>query len=184
MNKNETNHYLYHYFENQNGPFRNLSDLELDEAEMIQDNLRKDDVLFSSKRSKDYIRVRRELEEQVREIFISIGGKPNRKVPHYMTLGECAWFQQWYRETNSIRVPIEEFDLDTVSFTYGDMFPTMRFDDGKAYRKRVYTYKDILKIIDKFGWPQEWNINGKLGPERYIEAQVWSDDILAAYGYI
>ena len=39
----------------------------------------------------------------------------------------------------------------------------------------------ILEIIGKYGLPQDWNNDGKHGPERYIEAHVWSDTPIAAY---
>jgi len=29
--------------------------------------------------------------------------------------------------------------------------------------------------------PQDWNDDGKYGPELYIEAHVWSDDIINKY---
>lgn len=61
------------------------------------------------------------------------------------------------------------------------MFPVfgLRGDDSKEYRKQVYTYEEILKIIDKYGFPQKWNPLGKKGPIRYIEAQVWDDSIIS-----
>lgn len=53
--------------------------------------------------------------------------------------------------------------------------------DGKEYRKQLYTYDEILKIIDKYGLPQDWNDDGRYGPERYIEAHVWSDETIDKY---
>ena len=34
---------------------------------------------------------------------------------------------------------------------------------------------EILQMIDKYGYPNIWNKDGKHGPERYIEAQVWTN---------
>ena len=53
--------------------------------------------------------------------------------------------------------------------------------DGKEYRRKVYTYEEIIKVIEKYGLPQEWNAEGKFGPERYIEAHLWSDDPVRKY---
>jgi hypothetical protein len=53
--------------------------------------------------------------------------------------------------------------------------------DGKEYRRKLYTYDEILKIIEKYGLPQDWNDDGTFGPERYIEAHVWSDDPIEKY---
>ena len=53
--------------------------------------------------------------------------------------------------------------------------------DGKEYRKKVYTYGEILDIIDRYGLPQDWNDDGAHGPERYIEVQVWTDEPIKRY---
>jgi hypothetical protein len=63
-----------------------------------------------------------------------------------------------------------------VSFTYGDSFPAMRFRDGKPYRGLAYTLAEIPGLIEQFGLPQDWNPDRKFDPERYIEAQLWSDE--------
>lgn len=69
----------------------------------------------------------------------------------------------------------------TISFTYGDLFPTMRYKDGKPYRGKVYLKNEILRLVDEYGWPQEWNKDGDYGPERYIEAQVWDDRVIRLF---
>lgn len=175
------NLFLYHYYEASIGAFISLSDLTLDEAEKILDHIRDEGLVFASRRSKEYMRVRRQLEEKARNMFIEKGGRPRRLVPHYMTLGECLWFKDWYKETREIRLPLKNFDPEIVSFTYGDLFPTMRYQDGKPYRNNIYCLNEIFDLISTYGYPQEWNKDGKLGPERYIEAQVWDDEPVAKY---
>ncbi|MGO4373544.1 hypothetical protein AB4Z21_22815 [Paenibacillus sp. MCAF20] len=78
-------------------------------------------------------------------------------------------------------IPWDEFLEESISFTYGDLFPTMRYGDGKPYRKQVYTKAEITEIIKQFGFPQDWNVNGDHGPERYIEVQVWDEDVIKRY---
>lgn len=173
--------FLYHYYEAKVGAFISLSDLPFGEAERILDQIRAEGVVFASRRRKDYLRVRRELEERARKMFIEKGGKPRRLTPHYMTLGECLWFKEWYKECRVIRIPLSNFDPEIVSFTYGDLFPTMRWQDGKPYRGKIYCLNEIFSLINIYGYPQEWNRDGELGPERYIEAQVWADEPVAKY---
>ena len=48
-------------------------------------------------------------------------------------------------------------------------------------KKQLATYEEILKIIDKYGLPQDWNDDGKHGQERYIEAHIWSDTPITRY---
>ncbi len=80
---------------------------------------------------------------------------------------------------------IEEFNVNTISFTYGDSHPTFssRVNDGKEYRKKLYTYGEILDIIERYGLPQNWNDDGKFGSERYVEAHIWSDETIKTYIY-
>ena len=53
--------------------------------------------------------------------------------------------------------------------------------EGKEYRHKLYTYPEILDVIARYGLPQSWNDDGKNGPERYIEVQVWSDEPVDRY---
>lgn len=167
--------FLYHYFELAKGPFLSLTDFPLHEAMIIQDQLKEDKSLFASKRSNEYLYIRRDLEKRARELFIGKGGKPIRSTPHYMTLGKCQWLKEWYKDGQELEIHIDEFDERTISFTYGDLFPTMRFQDGKPYRGQIYTKEEIYKLMQKYGLPQDWNRQGDKGPERYIEVQIWDD---------
>ncbi len=173
--------FLSHYYEAARGPFLNLSDLPSDEAEVILGRIRREGAIFASKRAADYLAIRRGLEDQVRQRFIAKGGSPRRLRPHYLILGACPWLISWYREGCELRIPLARVDPTTVSFTYGDTFPAMRYEDGKPYRKQVYTLAELPALVRDFGLPQEWNADGKLGPDRYIEAQLWADEPLAAY---
>jgi hypothetical protein len=173
--------YLYHYYEAANGPFRNLSDLAPAEAEFIQARLRAEGKSFASRRAVDYLAIRRELEQRVRRLFIAKGGNPQRACPHYMIVGPSDWLKGWYQSGCELHFALEAFAPDVLSFTYGDTFPAMRYQDGKPYRAQVYTVAELPGLIETYGLPQDWNAEGKLGPDRYIEAQVWADGPLQAY---
>jgi hypothetical protein len=173
--------FLSHYYEAAHGPFRNLSDLPLPEAEAVLNRIRQAGVVFASKRAVDYLAIRRDLEERVRRLFVERGGKPRRQRPHYLILGECPWLKSWYQDGRELRIPIEVFSADIVSFTYGDTFPAMRYADGKPYRTQVYTLAELPFLVRTYGLPQDWNEGGQHGPDRYIEAQVWADEPLLPY---
>lgn len=172
---------LYHYYEAERGPFRNLSGLNRTDAKRVMEELKKDAALFASRRPDDYMDTRREMEARARAMFIQKGGKPILSYPHYMTVGECGWIKEWYKDGREIRIRADEFAESSISFTYGDLFPTMRFKDGKPYRETVYTKREIGEAIARLGLPQQWNPDGQGGPERYIEVQVWDDTILKKY---
>lgn len=171
----------YHYFEQNLGPFRNLSSLSHEEAETVTQQIRDQGRNFASQRSADYMTIRRALEHQAYEKFKGKGGTPTNPYPHYLTLGACEWLSSWYTEPDQVMILWEDLSAEVVSFTYGDLFPTMRYLDDKPYRKQVYTKDEILEVIQAYGWPQEWNRQGDQGPERYIEVQVWDERIIRPY---
>lgn len=175
---------LYHYFDKTIGPFKNLSDLSMNDAnKVLQEITSTKPTTQCAKRNSDYMQARAYYENILRSEFLKKGGFIQRKAPHYMVVEHSPWLSSWYENSAYIRIPIEEFDLRTISFTYGDSHPTFseRVNDGKEYRKKLYTYDEILQIIARYGLPQEWNNDGKYGPERYIEAHIWSDETIQRY---
>lgn len=175
---------LYHYYDKKLGPFRNLSDLNVSEANEVIETIKKEKPnVQCAQRHSEYMNLRLYYEKLMRELFIKQGGIVKRESPHYMIIEESPWLANWYENNDTIKIPLEEFDLNTVSFTYGDSHPTFseRVNDGKEYRKRLYHYEEILELIKKYGYPQIWNNNGKCGPERYIEVQIWSDETIRKY---
>lgn len=176
--------FLYHYYDKSIGPFKNLSDISLGEAnKVLQEIALNKPNTQCAKRSVDYMQARLYYEDILRNEFQRKGGLISRQVPHYMVVEHSPWLSTWYDNGSYIKIPIEKFDKKTISFTYGDSHPTFsdRVNDGKEYRKRLYTYDEILEVIKKYGLPQDWNDDGRHGPERYIEAHIWSDDVIKEY---
>ena len=167
--------FLSHYYEYSQGPFRNLSLLPPALAEARLQELREQGHVFASRRSADYLQIRKALEERVRELFVIKGGRPRLPRPHTMILGACPWVKSWYADGRVLRLPLDAFEPTAVSFTYGDTFPAIRYQDGRAYRGQVYTLAELPGLIGRFGLPQEWNPAGAQGPDRYIEAQLWDE---------
>ncbi|HEX2142907.1 MAG TPA: hypothetical protein VHG10_00210 [Glycomyces sp.] len=158
-----------------------MSDLPDEEAEAVLRDLRERGDVFASRRSADYLSVRRELEKRARELFVRKGGSPARTRPHYMTLGACTWLLDWYREGRELAIGLDRFNPTAISFTYGDLFPALRLAGQRPYWGQVFTIEEIEVLIDQYGLPQEWNADGAHGPERYIEAQIWDDAPLTGY---
>jgi len=98
-----------------------------------------------------------------------------------VTLGECEWLESWYEKPEYIAIDWNEFLEESISFTYGDLFPTMRYHDNKPYRKKIFTRNEIIRLIEEWGMPQDWNRNGDKGPERYIEVQIWDEEIIKRF---
>lgn len=182
--------YLYHYFEKGNIPLLSLSDLSDENAKKTQDALKENDNVYA-RRDDDgkYMYFRRIVEKNLRSAFIEKGGKPVRQSPLYFILGEShiknhIIYKEWHKYTDFIEISLGEFNIDTVSFTYGDSFienhPEHR--NQTKYHETVCTYKEILENIKKRGWPQDSiKDNSPFWMPRYIEAQVWSDETLNKY---
>jgi len=175
--------FLYHYFEKSKDPLLSLTALPIEEAMAIQNKLVSEQKVFAAQRNERYLPRRHELEKLVRELFIEKGGKPEKETPHYFVIGECPWLATWYEQADYIKIPINEFDIKTVSFTYGDTFPTFspNVTDDMEYRRTVYTYEEILKVIEKYGIPQDKWDKPTFAQPSYIEAQVWSDEPALRY---
>lgn len=178
--------FLYHYYDKTTGPFVSLSDIPIDEAKVILNKIiETKPTTQSAQRDSEYMFRRHMYEDIIRKEFLKKGGIINRNALHYMVVEHSPWLSTWFENSAYIKIPIEEFDLKTVSFTYGDSHPTFspwpRDDDWKEYRRKLYTYDEILVIMKKYGLPQDWNNDGKFGPERYIEAHIWSDEIINKY---
>lgn len=178
--------YLYHYFDKSTGPFKNLSDLPIEEAKRLLQTLKTTrPKSFLASRDDSYMDRRIAYESLVCGIFKDIGGKPVRTSPHFMTVEHSDWLYSWYENPAFVKIPIEEFDLSTLSFTYGDMHPTFSpiVTDGREYRKKLYMYPEILQIIEKYGLPQNNPPaqEGETGHPFYVEVQVWSDETVKKY---
>lgn len=170
---------LFHYYDKDTGPFKNLSELDDSLANQILLNIKKNKPdSFCAKRSDSYMKDRRYFEEILRNEFLKKGGKIERLSPNYFTVGEVKWLESWYLNPEHIEIDVNTLNKDYISFTYGDSHPTFssKVNDLKEYRKKLYTYDEIIEIIKKYGYPQDWNKDGEFGPERYIEAHVWTDN--------
>jgi hypothetical protein len=176
--------YLYHYFEKGRGPFITLSDLPREEAVRVHAALEAESPTFAA-RSADgqYMFQRRIVEERAHSMFVRKGGKPQRKKPHYMVLAEdeLQECRAWFRDCGVVKIPLEEFDPLTISFTYGDSFPTFKpiFEEEREYP--LYLRDEIFDVIRKRGMPPARTQDMSWLEPSYIEAQIWSDETIGRY---
>jgi hypothetical protein len=132
-------------------------------------------------------------DKRLREAFIAHGGKPQRIAPVYMMLGEHKQWESAYDNPAIIKIPLDEFDRLTVSFTYGDSFAIFDRDlwCEEEYWNQIYFSDEILQIIDRYGFPPyvEYDFKRGIYPRdkhinhhlKYVEAHIWSNDVLDKY---
>ena len=145
--------YLYHYFDKRTGPFKSLTAISEEEARKVMEQIKSERPnSLCAARDEDYVKKRRNCEALLRSEFAAKGGIMEVESPYYMVVEHSPWLSTWYEQPDFLKIPIEEFDIRKLSFTYGDSMPTFspRVTDGKEYRRKVYTYEEILKVIEKW----------------------------------
>jgi len=185
---NDTKH-LYHYYDKSKPPLRAITSLSHDKAfEVLTKHSDMSPDFWDNWLNKRYAD-----EKTVRDKFISIGGRPVNSAPVYFTLGANEGMKTWFDNLAWIKIPVSEFDLDAVSFAYGDSFAVFNpsLDTGEEWWGQVFRYKDMLRLIDRYGYPEDppYDMKNRIFPNdrhihlclKYIEAHVWSDEILNKY---
>ena len=180
--------YITHYYLTDRQPFLTLSELNIDENSFVFDELLnryKTDFNYHRRYGKNYIDTRTTIENTLRSHFIKRGGKPTRKYPFYFVLGESLWFKHLNQNHAEIRIPIEELNPATVSFTFPDSYVALS-SNTKPYHGKVFLLCELESIVRKYGLPaDDVSLDYKnywLGNfEKYIEFQVWEDVIVQPF---
>lgn len=95
-----TKKYLDHYYDKTIGPFKNLSDLSIEEANKVLQKIAitKPNVQCA-KRYADYMQARLHYENILRNKFREKGGLINRKSPNYMVVEHSPWLSTWFEHS-------------------------------------------------------------------------------------
>lgn len=128
-----------------------------------------------------YLRYRKEHEQYLRNRFIEKGGKPRRKYPIYMILGDSPSGPHNLDEDydHALVIPLSVFEPEDVSFTYPDSLYRVPLNDlGRLYLDRdpapaVYRIEEIENLIQRY---RVYEFNN-----HYVEAQVWMDEPLEQF---
>jgi hypothetical protein len=179
--------FIRHYYLPDQKPFLNLSDLSEEEKIPIvkQLNLRKEEGKMHRGYPDWYFVQRKEAEENLRNAYIKKGGKPQRKSPHYFTLGQSIGFEWVYKnDFRTIDIPISRIQSD-IYFSIGDTLwtfaasqnPEVQFEK-EWYQGELYNYKETGEIIRQLNL----DLTSKESTNRHkvfcIESFIWSDEEL------
>ncbi|MGQ7262592.1 hypothetical protein [Vreelandella sp. V005] len=169
-----------HYYLTEIGPFRRLSELPAGSEDPVFLDLltrHQRESGYRRRYGSNYIEVRREVEARLRELFVARGGKPPRRHPFYLVLGESPWFRDLNANQSGLKILLSELDLETTSLTYPDSFIALSRDD-KPYFNHVFLLSEINELVTRFGIPENdyvvpyeryWETDFEL----YIEVQLW-----------
>ena len=179
---------ITHYYLSDKDPFLSLSDFNGDDnhpafIEML--NKHKNVDGYNRRYGKSYLKQRREIENQLRELFIKRGGNPKRQYPVYFVLGESNWFKNLNANHLEINIPISKLPKDKVSITYPDSFVALTAKE-KPYFNKVFLLDEIPQAINEFGPPsnrlaESYERYWEGDFELYYEVQVWDDEVLQQY---
>jgi len=184
--------FLYHYFERDFGPFMSLAALPMEEAKQIliaQRNAGKP----GNPDIESFLQNRYHRDRQLRDVFIAHGGRPQRSAPIYAMLGPHDQWASAYDHPAVVKIPLQEMDPLTVSFTYGDSFAIFNpaLFGQEEYWNRVYFADEMLALIARIGFPPHVDYDFRRGiyPAdkhinhhlKFVEAHIWADDILNRY---
>lgn len=169
-----------HYYLPETGSFRSLSELSGGSEDPVFLDLvtrHQRDPGYRRRYGRNYISVRREVEARLRKLFIARGGKPRRRHPFYLVLGESSWFRDLNAHQRELRISLSEFDPKVTSLTYPDSFIALTRDD-KPYYNQVFLLNEVSELVTLFGVPANdhmvpyeryWETDFEL----YIEIQLW-----------
>ena len=119
--------------------------------------------------------------------FVAKGGRPTRGRPLYGVLGES---EIWQRiTTHAVQIPLDAISSELLSFTYTDSWVTYveREPNGdpiprKPQYGQLYRRDELDAVFAEHGWPGErWKAEPGWENDLYVEAQIWSDEAVAAY---
>jgi len=186
---------ITHYHLRDRPPFQSISDLNDEEWTSLYKNFtdrRKADKSYNRRFGYSYRALRLEGEEILREKFERKGGVIARASPHYFCLGASKWWKN-FCDHDEIRIPLDNIDHRSISFTYPDSFTSMgitrRFGikyEARPYHGKVFLLHELQDVIDEFGMPEDiplldYSEYHKENLETYIEVQVWSDEPVISY---
>lgn len=117
----------------------------------------------------NYYPNRKKADEYVREAFIRLGGKPRLLHPYSFVLTECEYLREWFDSSDRIVLDLSGIPEDQVSFTPGDSCALITH----GLKPAVLTKGMLLEGICAGGGSADAFLKKALGPNRYLEVQLW-----------
>lgn len=187
---------LTHVYKRGTLPFRSLSALSDREAiDVMQALYIEGAVIWERfKEPAQYLQLRKQVEEWLRQEFVAKGGQPRTEYPIYMVWGTSKWIETMLdaitlETTVEIHIPLSAFDEKAVSFTYPDSMVSFMLSMDRnpeyylpEYHGQVFTLAEMRAIVERNGFPgYKWGTELPSDLANYIEAQVWDHKPLLAY---
>ena len=186
-----------HYYPAEDKPFQSLSELRGTAQNAMIEKLARRRCSDSGYRrifGSKYMEMRLKTEAKMLDLFIAVGGKPERQTPHYFVLGRSLWFEGLYSKTKSVTLSLDALSDSITSVTCPDSFAAMRLgeefglspDPMHPAHNQVFRLYDLPRLIQDYGLPEDdpqadYTNYHRQTFEKYIEIQLWSDTPVKKY---
>ncbi|TND05127.1 MAG: hypothetical protein FD123_3747 [Bacteroidetes bacterium] len=177
--------FITHYHYPDKKPFLNLGDLPEEERAPVIEELNAREARAETQRGFPgwYMSQRIAAEEKMHGLFIAKGGKPERKSPHYFTLGDSPMLEMIYKNNfRKVTLPVTGFDDSELCFSLGDSLWTMADSQkpgfswtNRWFEGQLYTYDEAAAILRELKVDPGNMDSLKAHRLIYVEALLWSD---------
>lgn len=173
MGYNINDLFAYRFYGKGTDPTDTISNLgEGELADMIYRNKSQEEI-------KELISYRKAKENMMYKMFLRKGGKPKIKYPLYFAIFDKMPDEHSIKDrhpnSDMIRIPVNKFDYNTISFTYGLSYYALQRKDNHPTRRKLYMLDEINDIINEYGLIP---YNQYTDDHMFVELQVWETDIL------
>lgn len=162
--------HAYRFYERKEGPLSSIRNLTFKEAleRGQQCGIRNMEDIY-------YNRV--DIENLLYKMFINKGGKPQTEYPYYAAIynelpKDNKLFVR-FNEPDCIKIPLNAFPKDCVSFTYGRSPKALTRKDGHPTRRKLYLWDEAEWVINNIQFVED--------EELWLEMQIWERNTLSQY---
>lgn len=167
--------FLVHYRHSDSVPCKSITQLPYEEAKIIADRLYKQSQCRAHRRFgpdfPGYYQYRLQLEEQLYNSFLSVGGKPEIKHPYYFVLQSSEMLSDCFENCTETRIDLDFIKEEYISFTFGDSMAR----NEKGTQISVFTKADLLRQLAGYDNDVDRYVAAMNQAYNFIEAQIWSD---------
>ena|ERR1700730_4593343 len=181
--------FITHYFESDQGPFRNICDLSDAEIASIIASERHAKTAFNRfALGIDFFKIRRAADDLLIQKYSEKFGISPQTRPYFAVLGDFDRTMTMYRDGRSLRINISSLASEHVTFMYPDHF-NLVWSNGlltanfpysyQPFHDLVFTYSELPLAIMKYGLSCliAQAKRRKMWVSSYIEAHIWDPDI-------
>lgn len=164
------NMYAYRFYEKKDGPLVTIRNFNENEVSCIGSKAGITNI-------QEIYKNRIIIEDLLYRMFIKKGGKPKIKYPYYATvfdvLPESNQLHIRFNEPECIKIPMNAFPKEHVSFTYGQSPRALTRKDHHPTRRKVLTWDEAELAINEFPFVEDEGT--------WLEMQIWEEDVIKQY---